>query len=230
MPEGIVAALRKLWRRNPAVRNYMGIFRLSGDIPYQIVEDVLDILMRKRFSPLSEAIKARYNQIMEEANKQGIEPFYAVYKNLFANRDRLKPYWNRARKLLYDYSICLWETKNEIWLTEGKREPARGIVFKAKNIVAPKPRKNKVPGTIYLNNGGYYWVVARKMKPRPLIDPKSKLKVPGSFIVSNGRYYWYIPGWVKRHRLVPKGEAFSTKDEVTALKIAKKLWNQIKAL
>ncbi|MFH1882684.1 MAG: hypothetical protein ABIL62_08245 [Planctomycetota bacterium] len=66
------------------------------------------------------------------------------------------------------------------------------------------------------------------MKPRPLIDPKTKPKVPGSFIVSNGRYYWYIPGWEKRHRLVPKGQKLSTKDEAIALKIAKKLWNQIK--
>ena len=200
LPEGIATALRKLWRRNPALRNYMGINRLSDDIPHQIIEDVLDILVRKKFSSLSEADKARYNQILEDANKQGIEPFYAVYKNLFAKKDRLRPYWNRARKLLYDYSISLWEAKNEIWLAEGKRAPARGIVFKAKNIVTPKPRKKKVPGTIYLNNGGYYWVVARKMKPRPLIDPKTKPKVPGSLIVSNGRYYWYIPGWVKRHR------------------------------
>jgi len=78
LPEGIAAALRKLWRRNPALRNYMGINRLSGDISYQIVEDVLDILVRKKFSSLSEADKARYNQIIEDANKQGIEPFYAV--------------------------------------------------------------------------------------------------------------------------------------------------------
>ena len=225
LPEGIVAALHKLWRRNPALRNYMGIFRLSGDLPYQIIEDVFDIVIRRR---LSSADRARYNRIIEDANKQGIEPFYAVYKNLFGNKNRLKPYWNSATKLLYDYSICLWETKNEIWLAEGKREPARGIVFKAKNIVAPKPRNNKLPGTIYLNNGGYYWCVARKMKPRPLIDPKSRPKVPGSFIVSNGRYYWYIPGWVKRRRLVPKGKTFSTKDKTTALRIAKKQWNQIK--
>ena len=66
------------------------------------------------------------------------------------------------------------------------------------------------------------------MKPRPLIDPASKPEVPGSFLVSNGRYYWHIPQWVKRKRLVPKGETFSTKDKATALKLAKKLWNQIK--
>jgi len=149
-----------------------------------------------------------------------------VYKNLFANKNRLKPYWNRARKLLHDYSICLWEARNKIWLTEGKRKPAKGIVFKAKNSDAkPKPKK-KIPGTIYLNNGGYYWIVGRKMNPKPLIDPESKPKIPGSFLIGNGRYYWYIPGWVKRQRLVPNGEKFSTKDAAVALKLAKKLWNE----
>lgn len=226
LPEGIVTALRKLWRRNPALRNYMGIYHLSGDIPYQIIEDVFDIVIRRR---LSSADRARYNQIIEDANKQGIDSFYAVYRNLFANKNQLKPYWNQARKLLYDYSISLWETKNEIWLAEGKREPATGIVFKAKNTTTrTKPKKNKVPGTIYLNNGRYYWLVANKMKPRPLIDPKSKPELPGSFLCGNGRYYWYVPGWIRRQRLVTNGEKFSTKDKNTALIIAKKLWNQIK--
>jgi len=228
LPEGVATVLREMWRCNPALRNYMGINPLSGDIPYQIVEDTLDILTRKKFSPLSEADKARYSQITEDANRQGIEPFYAVYKNLFANRDRLRPYWNRARKLLYDYSISLWEAQNETWLAEGKRMPASGTCLRAKKTSPPKLRKNRVPGTIYLNNGGYYWVVANKMKCRPLIDPKTKPKVPGGFIVNNGRYYWWIPGWVKRQRLVPKGEKFSTKDKAIALRIAKKLWSQIR--
>jgi len=227
LPEGVATALREMWRRNPALRNYMGINRLSGDISYQIVEDVLDILIRKRFSPLSEADKIRYNHIVEDANEEGIEPFYAVYKNLFANKDRLRRHWNRARKLLYDYSLLLWESQNELWLAEGKRMPASGTVYRPKKATVSKSKKKSVPGTIYLNNGGYYWTVARKMKPRPLIDPKSKPKVPGSFIVNNGRYYWWIPEWVKRRRLVPKDQKFSTKDKATALRIAKKLWAQI---
>ncbi|MFH1882683.1 MAG: hypothetical protein ABIL62_08240 [Planctomycetota bacterium] len=33
LPEGIVAALRELWRRNPAPRNYMGIYRHTGIRP-----------------------------------------------------------------------------------------------------------------------------------------------------------------------------------------------------
>jgi len=224
LPEGVLGRLREIWRANPVQHSYMGIYRLSGDMPYQMIEDIFDIVICSR---LSFADRARYNQVIEDANKQGIEPFYAVYKNLFANKDRLKPYWNIARKLLYDYSISLWETRNELWLTEGKREPARGIVFKAKNTIV-KPKKNKVPGTIYLNNGGFYWCVAGKMRPRPLIDPKSKPKIPGSFLCQNGRYYWHVPRWVKRKRLVPKGEIFSTKDKATAFTIARKLWNQLK--
>jgi hypothetical protein len=227
LPEGVSTALREMWRRNPALRDYTGTNRLSGDIPYKIVEDALDILMHRRFSPVSKADKIRYSQVVEDANKQGIEPFYAVYKNLLGNKDRLRPYWNKARRLLYDYSMSLWEAKNEIWLAEGKRVPANGAIYRPKETTVCKSKKKSVPGTIYLNNGGYYWVVARKMKPRPLIDPKSKPEVPGSFIVNNDRYYWWIPGWVKRQRLVPKGEKSSTKDKAVALRIAKKLWTQI---
>lgn len=228
LPEGVAIALREMWRCNPALRDYTGTNRLSGDIPYQIVEDVLDMLVQKKFSPLDEVQKARYNRIVERANAQGIDPFYAVYQNLFANKNKLQPLWNKARNLLYDYSMSLWEAQNELWLAESKRAPASGVVYRPRKATVTESKKKSIPGTIYLNNGGYYWVVARKMKPRPLIDPKSKPKAPGSFIVNNGRYYWWIPGWVKRQRLVPKDEKFSTKDKTIALKIAKKLWSQIK--
>ncbi|MFC1794199.1 hypothetical protein ACFL3Q_11495 [Planctomycetota bacterium] len=227
LPEGVATALREMWRRNPALRDYTGTNRLSGDMPFQIIEDVIDVMIQRRFLPLDKVDKARYDYITEDANKQGIDPFYAVYRNLFANRDRLRPYWNRARKWLYDYSILLWESQNQLWLAEGKRVPANGAIYRPKKITVCKSKKKSVPGTIYLNNSGYYWTVARKMKPRPLIDPKSKPKVPGSFIVNNGRYYWWIPGWLNRQRLIPKGEKFSTKDKATALRIAKKLWAQI---
>ncbi len=36
LPEGVATALREMWRRNPALRDYTGTNRLSGDIPYQI--------------------------------------------------------------------------------------------------------------------------------------------------------------------------------------------------
>jgi hypothetical protein len=227
LPDGVVDSLRDIWRRQPALRNYVGTNRLSGDLPYQIIEDVVDVLARRRFSPLDDIQKARYIQMVERANDRGVDSFYAVYQNLFANKDRWRFLWNKARKLLHDYSMLLWESQNELLLAQDKRIPASGVVYRPARTTASKSKNKSVPGTIYLNRGGYYWVVARKMKPRPLIDPKDKPKVPGSFIVNNGRYYWHIPGWVKRRGLVPEGKRFSTKDKAVALKIAKKQWAQI---
>lgn len=229
LPAGVTDTLRELWRRTPALRYYTGTNRLSGDIPYQIIEDVVDVMLQGRFSTLNEPEKTRYNQIVEQANQQGLDPFYVVYRNFFRNKKVLQLLWNRARQWLYDYSLSLWQAQNELWLAEGKREPANGIVYKpAQSIRKDTAPKKKTPGTIYLNNGRYYWVVANKMKPRPLIDPRTKPKVPGSFLVERGRYYWYVPRWIKRQRLVPRGQKFSTTDPATAKRIARQLWNQIK--
>ena len=227
LPDGLVDPIRDIWRRNRALRNYLGTNRLSGDLPYQIIEDVLDVLVRKRFSPLDNTQKARYNQIVERANAQGVDSFYAAYQSLFVNKDRWRTLWNKARKLLHGYSMLLWESQNELLLAQGDRVPASGVVYRPARSTASKSKKKGVPGTIYRNRGGYYWTVARKMKPRPLIDPESKPKVPGSFTVHNGRYYWSIPGWIKRRGLIPEGERFSTKDKDVALRIAKKQWAQI---
>jgi len=228
LPDGVAEALRDMWRRNLALRNYTGTNRLSGDIPYQIIEDVLDVLVQKKFSPLNDIQKARYNQIVEQANAQGTDPFYAVYKDLFADGNRLRPLWNKARKWLHEYSLLLWESQNELWLAEGRRVPASGAVYKPKKTAVSKSKKKRVPGTIYLNNGRYYWIVARKMKPRALIDPKSKPKFPGTIFKDGGRYYWIIPGLLKRQRLVPKGEKFSAKDKAVAERIAHNKWKQIR--
>lgn len=228
LPQGAAETLREMWRRNPALRDYTGTNRLSGDTPFQIIEDVLDMLVQKKFSPLDETQKARYSQIVEQANSQGIDPFYAVYRNLFSNKDRLKPLWNRARKWLYDYSLLLWENQNELWLAEGKRVPASGVVYKPRKTAVSKSKKNGTPGTIYLNNGRYYWIVANKMKPRPLIDPKSKPKVPGTIFKDGSRYYWIISGLLKRQRLIPEHEKFSAKDRTAAERIAYQMWNQLK--
>jgi len=228
LPDGVAEALREMWRRNPALRDYTGTNCLSGDIPFQIIEDVLDMLVQKRFSPLNETQKIRYNQILEQANNQGIDPFYAVYQNLFTNKEKLQSLWNKARNWLYEYSLLLWESQNELWLSEGSRVPASGVVYKPKKTTATKSKKKRLPGTIYLNNGRYYWIVARKMKPRALIDPKSKPKFPGTIFKDGGRYYWIIPGLLKRQRLVPKGKKFSAKDKSVAERIAYNKWKQIR--
>jgi hypothetical protein len=226
LSEEVIDKLQSLWRRNPALRNYTGAQRLSGDTPYQIIEDAVDVLIQKDSSPLNPLEKARYSQIVERANQQGIDPFYAVYQAL--PDDKLIQCWNLARRWLHDYSLTLWETQNELWLIEGKRAPAGGVVYKPKKATVCPPQTKAVPGTIYLNNGRYWWVVARKMKPRPLIDPQSKKKVPGTIFEDSGRYYWVVSGLVRRQRLVPKGEKFSTDDRATAEKIAYQKWQQLR--
>jgi hypothetical protein len=226
LSEEVIDKLQSLWRRNPALRNYTGAQRLTGDTPYQIIEDAVDVLIQQDGSPLSQAERARYSQSVERANQQGIDPFHAAYKALPANT--LQQCWNVARRWLYDYSLGLWETQNQLWLVEGKRAPASGVVLRPKKATAPKPKTKAVPGTIYLNNGRYWWVVARKMKPRPLIDPKSKKKVPGTIFQDSGRYYWVISGVLGRQRLVPEGEKFSTDDRATAERIAYRIWQQLR--
>ena len=229
LPQGIVEILRQLWRRNPALRNYCGTKRLDGDIPFLIIEDVVDVLVRKNYSALTEAEQLRYDRIMEQANNAGIDSFCALYKNLFARKDSLRPLWNKARQLLYGYSLSLWEAKNELWLSEGKRIPATGVVYKPVKTTKKAYPSRKIPGTIYLNNGRYYWIVAGKMDARPLIDPKSKPKVPGTIFRDGNRYYWFIPKLLKRQRLVPDGEKFSAKDRATAEKVALKKWKQLQS-
>jgi hypothetical protein len=64
LPEGVATALREMWRRNPALRDYTGTNRLSGDTPYQIIEDVIDVMLRRRFLPLDKVDKARYDRII----------------------------------------------------------------------------------------------------------------------------------------------------------------------
>lgn len=226
LSEQVVDKLQSLWRRNPALRDYTGAQRLSGDTPYQIIEDAVDVLIQRDSSPSSQAEKARYTQIVDQANRQGIDPFYAVYEAL--PTAALRQSWNRARRWLYDYSMILWETQNQLWLIEGKREPASGVVYRPAKAMAPEPKNKAVPGTIYLNNARYWWVVKNKMKPCPLIDPRSKKKVPGTIFQEGDRYYWVIAGVLKRQRLVPKGEKFSTTDRATAERIAYRKWQQLR--
>jgi hypothetical protein len=72
-------------------------------------------------SPLNRAEQLRYDRIIEDANKDGIEPFYAVYNNLFCRPDTLRPVWNKARRILYGYSAVVREAAIDAGLIE---EPA----------------------------------------------------------------------------------------------------------
>ena len=170
-----------------------------------------------RSPSVSPDLRVRYDRIVQTANEQRNNPFYAVYRQLFSHPDQLKPYWDNARRILYEHSLKLWEQQNHKQLTEGHRIPPDGVTCRVKEPV--KRPKKKIPGTIYLNNNRYYWIVARKMKAVPLIDPATAPKFPGTIFKNGSRYYWFIARHLKRQRLVPKGEKFSTDDKATAEKI-----------
>ena len=228
LSQQLIDKVSQRWRSELTYGVYTGSKRLSGDTPYQIIEDVVDMMITTNALALNRTKRYRYDYLIGQANKKGIDSFLMVYKNLFESKNKLKPYWDRARKLLYDYSLLLWETQNEVWLAEGKRIPAEGVVYKPKAESARKPLPpKKIPGTIYLNNGRYYWVVAGKMKPKPLIDPKSKPQFPGTIFKDGKRYYWVLPRFIKRQRLIPEGQKFSTTDKAEAERIALKKWKQL---
>jgi len=146
LSEEVIDKLQSLWRRNPALRNYTGTQRLPGDTPYQIIEDAVDVVIQKDNSLLNNDEKARYTQIVEQAIRQGIDPFYAAYQALPAGI--LQTGWNQARRWLHDYSVVLWETQNQLWLIEGKRAPAVGVVYRPAKAMAPEPKNKAVPGTL----------------------------------------------------------------------------------
>jgi len=223
MPAGAESILQQLWQRNPSFRGYTGTNRLSGDVPYEIIEDAVDIIFRS--SSVSPDLRACYDRIVQTANEQRINPFYAVYQRMFRHPDQLRPYWNRARRMLYEHSLKLWEQQNHKQLTDGNRIPPDGVTCRVKEPVQ-RPQK-KIPGTIYLNNNRYYWIVANKMKAVPLIDPATAPKFPGTLFKDGNRYYWFIARHLKRQRLVPNGQKFSTDDKATAEKIALAKWKQI---
>ena len=165
--------------------------------------------------------------MVETANLQGIDPFYAVYNQLFSSHDQLRLYWDRARTMLYEYSLILWEEQNKEWLTNGSRSAADGVTCRPRKKSTRKPIRQSLPGTIYLNNGRYNWVVRNKMKPVALVDNRNKRALPGTIGNCQGRYFWVVPGLLKRQRLVAKGEKFSTTDRTVAEKIALQLWKNI---
>lgn len=118
LPQGAEEVLRDSWRRYLHKGKgyvYTGMRPLRGDQNFQMIEDMVGALLDsesrpKMFrSPLSREQQARYAAMIEEANRQCIDPFYTVYTRLFADPDALKPIWNKARRILYEYSGILRE-------------------------------------------------------------------------------------------------------------------------
>lgn len=115
-----------------------------------------------------------------------------------------------SRKTLNDYAEILWQQRDNY----REQIEAKG--------------KKQLPGTIYLNNGRYYWLPKQGEKTVPLIPDKEKDKLPGSLIKNKpGGYFWWIPHHKFRRRMVPDGKKVATKDLKTAKKLQKQEWKKI---
>ncbi|MFC1633957.1 hypothetical protein ACFL5Z_03880 [Planctomycetota bacterium] len=116
LPEGVEQILRDSWRRSMYQGKnhaYTGMRPLRCGQNFQMIEDMVGVLLDAQSRPkwyrcpLDRAQWLQYDQIVERANRQGMDPFYAVYKGLFDDPDALRPVWDKARRMLYEYSGVL---------------------------------------------------------------------------------------------------------------------------
>ncbi|OHB49720.1 MAG: hypothetical protein A2Y10_06060 [Planctomycetes bacterium GWF2_41_51] len=212
LPDGLEGQIAKSFNRNPNLRGYyVGTKRLSGDLSYKIVEAMAIEFLAKQndYKP----IRLRTSQLEDvivKANEAGKDAFVELY-NISGKDDKFfEYYWDKARKTLNDYAITLWQ----------KRDCFRQAIAKRK----AKP----FPGTIYINNGRYYWLPKKDEKPLALIPESRKNKLPGSLLKNEpGGYFWWMPYLKFRRRLIPEGQKTATKDYKIAKKLQQKEWEKI---
>ncbi len=127
LPEGVEQVLHNSWRRSMYQGKdytYKGMRRLCGEYNFQMIEDMVGALLdaeshpKLYCSPMDRVQRLRYDEIVERANSQGIDSFYAVYKGMFDNPDVLRPVWENARRMLFEYSGVLREAAIQAGLLE----------------------------------------------------------------------------------------------------------------
>lgn len=214
LPDGIESQIVKAFGRERQLYMtdwYKGTKRLSGDLPYQIVEAMATELLAKPDSCSRLGTSgSELEKIIEDANENGEDSFAELYDLSGRDNTALKNAWNDARGILNNYADKLWQ-KRETYSHAIERK-------KAKNM----------PGTIYLNNGRYYWLPKKGEKALPLIPKKENNRIPGSLVKNNpGGYFWYMPHHNFRRRLVPEGEKTAVKDLKTAKRLQQQQWQSI---
>ena len=216
LPAGIESEIAKAFGRERQLYQsswYKGTKRLSGDLPYRIVEAMAIELLGKQNMHESDRRRmsgSRLERIIEEANETGRDAFLALYDQSGRNKGTVKRAWNKARGILNDYAENLWKQRD----TYG-RQIAQRV-------------KRQLPGAVYLNNGRYYWLPKTGEKVLPLIPKKDRDKLPGSLYKNGpGGYFWWIPDHRFRRRMIPEGKKTATKDIKTAQKLQRLEWERI---
>lgn len=185
---------------------YKGTKRLSGDLPYQVLESMaIELLVKQNKQTRA---SSELEQIIEQANASGKDAFGELYRCI--DKKVLRSVWDDARRILNDYAVNIWKKRN------GFCETTIKMVEK------------KLPGTIYLNGSRYYWIPKKGEKTIPLIPEKDKNKLPGSLLRNeHGGYYWLMTHLKFRRRLVEPGQKVATKDLKTAQKLQFQEWERI---
>jgi hypothetical protein len=216
LPKGLEGQIVNAFNREPQLyygRWYKGTKRLKGDLSYRIVEAIAAELLKKQKHYKSDgfiASESELEKVIEDANEAGQDAFLALYNHYDKNKRVLKYVWDKARKTLNDYAEILWQQRDNY-----------------REQIEAKGRK-ELPGTIYLNNGRYYWMPKHGEKAISLIPDKEKNKLPGSLIKNKpGGYFWWIPHLKFRRRMVPDGQKVATKDLKTAKKLQLQEWKKI---
>lgn len=216
LPEGLEGQMAQAFNREPQLYNgrwYKGTKRLKGDLSYRIVEAVAAELLEKQKHYKRDGFIASESELektIEDANGAGQDAFLALYNKYGKNKKAFKYVWDKSRRTLNDYTELLWQNRDNYSETIAKRN------------------EKEFPGTIYLNNGRYYWMPKHGEKPLPLIPEKEKNRLPGSLIKNKpGGYFWWIPHLKFRRRMVPDGQKVASKDLKTAQKLQRQEWERI---
>ena len=156
LPEGIEGQVVNAFNREPQLYNgkwYRGTKRLKGDLSYRIVEAMAtELLEKQKHYKSNDFITSRseLEKIIEDANETGQDAFRALYNHCGKKKNALKYVWDEARKILNDYAEILWKHRDNY----GEQILARD--------------RKEFPGTIYLNNGRYYWMPKNGEKAVPV--------------------------------------------------------------
>jgi len=216
LPVGMESQINKAFGREPQLYQsgwYKGTKRLSGDLPYRILEALaVEILINGngQRDDDSDGRRSKLEKIVEDANHTGRDAFVALYETAEIGKQNCRYAWNQARRILNNRAENLWRER---------RRPDRPI---ARSV------ERGLPGTVYLNNGRYYYLPKQGYKPLALIPKKAQSRIPGSLLKNDpGGYFWWIPSLKFRRRMVPQGQKYATKDLKTAQRLQRQTWRQI---
>ena len=216
LPAGMESQITKAFGREPQLYQsgwYRGTKRLSGDLPYRILEAMaVEILINGNHHGDDDldTRRSKLETIVEDANQTGCDAFLALYDALATGRQECRYAWDEARRILNERAELLWRQR---------RRPDRPIV---------RSVERGLPGTVYLNNGRYYWLPKHGYKPLPLVPKKAAGRIPGSLLKNEpGGYFWWIPSLKFRRRMVPHGQKRATKNLKTAQRLQRQTWRQI---